>query len=77
MPWHPAGAMSWLSSQAEVDTERAVEFGYERHRQLTQSSAYPLNGHGTDLLGLGLGIVLQPGLACWQEDLERVDSRDV
>jgi hypothetical protein len=39
---------------------------------LADPFANPLDGHGTDLLGLRFGVTGQPGLARRQQNLERV-----
>jgi len=38
------GAMTWVSSQAEVYAQRAVKIGDERGGQLPQPSANPFHG---------------------------------
>jgi hypothetical protein len=60
-----------------VDAQGLVEIGDEDGGQLPYSSADPLDCHRADLLGLCLGIMGQPGLVRWQQDLERVDARDI
>ncbi|HYA53254.1 MAG TPA: hypothetical protein VEG33_19060 [Streptosporangiaceae bacterium] len=39
-----------------MDPERLVEFGDERGWQLAHPLAHPLDGNGTNLLGLRLGV---------------------
>lgn len=72
---YPAGRPEDL--QAEVSTECPVEFGDERRWQLANSFANPLDRHGPDLLGLCFGVLAQPGLAGWEQDLEGVDPRGI
>src|SRR6266487_639101 len=78
-----AGGAWWLgepasaSLEVEMDAQCLVEFGDERGGQLSYSFADPLDRHRADLLGLRLGVTRQPGLACWQQNLEWVDARDV
>jgi hypothetical protein len=67
----------WIRLQAEVDSECLVEFSDERGWQLADPFADPFDRHGADLLGLCFGVMGQPGLACWQQNLERVDARGV
>ena len=57
-----------------MDAERLVEFGDERSWQPPYPLADPLDGNGTDLLGLRLGVAGQPGLVGGQQDLEWVDT---
>jgi hypothetical protein len=59
-----------------MDAKRLVEFGDERRWQLTYTCADPVDGHRADLLGLSFGVSGQSGLACWQQNLERVDARE-
>ena len=71
----PGGLVCAL--QAEVKTERLVKFVDERRCQLADSFTNPPGCYGPDLLSLCFGILAQPGLARWQQDLEGVDPRGV
>ena len=59
--------------KAQMNAQCLVELGHEAGGQLADTFANTLNGNGSDLLGLGFGVVPQAGEVSRQQDLERVD----
>ena len=62
--------------QTEVEPESFVEVGHDWRRDGADPWSKTMDGHRSDLLGLGLRVLLQAGLCCWEQHLEGVDAGD-
>lgn len=58
-----------MNSEVEVNTKRLVELRGEFESEGTDHLAEPIDRNGPNLLGLGLGIDIETGLACGQQHL--------
>jgi hypothetical protein len=75
--WRSAGGGGGSGLQAQLDAQRLVEFGGKAGRQLPDPPADALDGDRADLLSLCLGVAGQAGFGSGQQNLERVDARDI
>ncbi len=66
---HPSAV---TNLQSQVKTQCFVERSQKVRRQRSDLCTDALNGDGTDLLGLSLGVEPKSSLACGQHDLERI-----
>ena len=60
-----------------MQAQRLVDLERDRVRDGSQSLTSPLHRDGSDLLGLRLGVALEPRVRGSKQDLERVDAFDV
>ncbi len=60
-----------------METKCLVEFEHQILWNFSNCRSKSLHGNGTNLLSLGLGVVLQPGQVRWKQDLKGVDASNV
>ncbi len=66
-----------MVSEGEVEAEGIVEAGHEVDGNLADQAANSLDGDRPDLLGLGLGVTIETGIASGQQHLKWVDPLGV
>jgi hypothetical protein len=57
-----------------METQRFIQGDDQLWRERSNPAADPLKGDWSNLLGLCLGITLEPTNVCWQENLEGIHA---
>lgn len=60
-----------------MDAKGPVKLSDQLRGQAADPFAYPFDCYRADLFGLCFGVAGQPGLAGWQQHLERVDASGI